>query len=111
MTRRALVSLSGELAGRLEDLSPRGSRFTYDPAWLARPDARPVSLTLPLRSEPYDSLSLHPFVENLLSEGWLLELSTQQLRISKDDAFGLLIATCADCIGDVEIRPDVEPGA
>lgn len=27
------------------------------------------------------------------------------LKISKDDAFGLLIATCADCIGAVEILP------
>ena len=43
-----------------------------DADWLARPDAVPVSLTLPLRPEPYDSRSLHPFFENLLPEGWLI---------------------------------------
>jgi serine/threonine-protein kinase HipA len=70
-----------------------------------------VSLTLPLRPEPYDALGLQPFFENLLPEGWLLELSTAHLRISGDDAFGLLVATCADCIGDVEIVPANEPQA
>ena len=65
----------------------------------------PVSLTLPLRSEPYLSQGLHPFFENLLPEGWLLEVSTKKLKISKDDPFGLLLATCGDCIGAVEIEP------
>jgi serine/threonine-protein kinase HipA len=40
----------------------------------------------------------------------LLELATKKLKISKDDAFGLLVAACADCIGAVEILP-AEEGA
>jgi serine/threonine-protein kinase HipA len=48
---------------------------------------------------------LHPFFENLLPEGWLLEVSSKTLKISKDDPFAMLLATCADCIGDVEIEP------
>lgn len=103
MTRRGVVSLAGERVGLLEE-TPAGSRFTYDAAWLTRPAALPISLTMPLRREPYDSRGLHPFFENLLPEGWLLELSTAKLKIAKDDAFGLLLATCADCIGAVEIR-------
>ena len=106
MTRRGIVSLDGRRAGLIEEVLPRGSRFTYDAAWLATPDARPVSLTLPLRTQPHESGALLPFFENLLPEGWLLELSTAKLRISHDDAFGLLLATCADCIGDVEIVPE-----
>ena len=106
MSRRGIVSLDGQRVGVLEEILPRGSRFTYDAEWLARDDARPASLTLPLRPEPHESGSLLPFFENLLPEGWLLELSTAKLRISSDDAFGLLLATCADCIGDVEILPE-----
>jgi serine/threonine-protein kinase HipA len=69
-----------------------------------RTDAVPVSLTLPLRTEPHDHpRGLHPFFENLLPEGWLLEIATTKLKIPKDDAFGLMLATCADCIGAVEI--------
>ncbi len=102
--RRALVCLDGEQVGLLEEL-PGAIRFTYFPVWLARPGAVPVSLTLPLRAAPYESQLLHPFFENLLPEGWLLEISLAKLKLAKDDAFGLLLATCADCIGAVEILP------
>jgi serine/threonine-protein kinase HipA len=102
--RRGVVSLAGRRVGLLEELDGGGTRFTYDAAWLQDRARLPVSLTLPLRPEPYDSRGLHPFFENLLPEGWLLEISTAKLKISKDDAFGLLLATCADCIGAVEVR-------
>lgn len=104
MSRRGRVLISGQPAGVLEEIDDR-TRFTYLPEWLARGDAVPVSLTLPLRPEPYDSPGLHPFFENLLPEGWLLEVSSKTLKISKDDPFGLLLATCADCVGAVEIEP------
>ena len=100
--RRGIVRLDGQPVGIIEETSS-GTRFTYDAVWLARRDAVSVSLTLPLREEPYESASLHPFFENLLPEGWLLEISTTKLKIPKDDVFGLLRATCADCIGAVEI--------
>ena len=100
--RRAAVRLDGRSVGLLEE-TEEGSRFTYDRAWLGRRDARPVSLTLPLRPDPYVSRGLHPFFENLLPEGWLLEIATASLKVSKDDAFGRLLETCRDCIGDVEI--------
>lgn len=104
MKRRGEVRIDGERVGVIEE-TERGSRFRYDHAWLTRKDARPVSLTLPLEQEIFESRGLLPFFENLLPEGWLLELSTAKLKISKDDAFGLLLATCADCIGAIEIVP------
>jgi serine/threonine-protein kinase HipA len=103
-SREAIVRLDGRPVGRLLE---RGKQitFAYDADWLADVNAVPVSVTLPLRPEPYVSDGLHPFFENLLPEGWLLELATKKLKISKDDEFGLLIATCADCVGAVEILP------
>ncbi len=80
-----------------------GTRFTYDTAWLAAPNARPVSLTMPLRAEAYEAAHLLPFCANLLPEGWLLDISLARLKIARDDAFGLLLATCRDCMGEVEI--------
>ncbi len=102
--RRAIVRIDGQTVGTLIE-SGRQVTFTYDSQWLARADAVPVSVTLPLRADPYVTDGLHPFFENLLPEGWLLELATRKLKISKDDAFGLLLATCADCVGAVEIVP------
>lgn len=103
--RTGVVRLDGRRVGLIEE-TDAGSRFTYDAAWVARgAAAAPVSITMPVRPEPYESKGLLPFFENLLPEGWLLELSTKRLKISKDDAFGLLLATCADCIGAVEVLP------
>ena len=104
MSRIGNVKLSGTVVGSIEEQGVK-TAFTYSQQWLARPDAVPVSLTLPLREEPYVAEGLHPFFENLLPEGWLLELTTKKLKVSKDDPFGLLLATCRDCVGAVEIEP------
>ncbi len=104
MTRAGVVSLDGLRVGRLEEIEA-GTRFTYDPEWARRPGAAPVSLTLPVREAAYDAKGLHPFFEGLLPEGWLLEIATSKLKLSKDDALGILLATCADCVGAVEVQP------
>ncbi|WP_437908418.1 HipA N-terminal domain-containing protein [Sorangium sp. So ce327] len=103
--RRGIVSIDGTRAGVIEEI-PGGSRFIYDRAYLARPDAVPLSPTLPLRPEPYESRGLHPFFENLLPEGWLLDQTCRKLGLDRTDAFGLMLATCADCAGAVEIVPE-----
>jgi serine/threonine-protein kinase HipA len=100
------VMLAGQPVGRLEELDGGRTRFTYLPDWLSRPNRVPISLTLPLRPEPYDSDGLHPFFDNLLPEGWLLELASKKLKIARDDGLGLLLALGADCVGAVEIVPE-----
>jgi serine/threonine-protein kinase HipA len=106
-TRRAIVRIDAQRVGTLSE-EGRQITFRYDPEWVASPNAVAVSMTLPVTDKPYVNDGLHPFFENLLPEGWLLELATKKLKISKDDAFGLLIATCADCVGAVEILPAEE---
>ena len=98
------VLLSGQPVGVIEEHGNKLS-FKYLTEWLSNENAVSVSLTLPLRGEPYETEGLHPFFENLLPEGWLLDVSSKKLKISKDDPFGLLLATCRDCVGAVEIEP------
>lgn len=105
MNRSAEVRLAGIRVGRLTEIG-RDTAFQYDREWCERADAVPISLTLPVRREPFVAPGLHPFFENLLPEGWLLEISLASLKLTKDDAFGILLATCADCIGAVEILPE-----
>lgn len=76
------VCLNNKIAGRLE-ITPSSSLtaalskekdyvFTYDPAYLADPEAIPLSLSLPLKADPYDSKSIFPVLANLWPEGiWL----------------------------------------
>lgn len=103
-SRQAIIRIDGVPVGKLSETG-RQVTFQYDAQWIANPKSVAISFTIPLRAEPYVSDGLHPFFENLLPEGWLLELATSKLKISKDDAFGLLIATCAHCVGAVEILP------
>ncbi|HEX5054346.1 MAG TPA: HipA N-terminal domain-containing protein [Planctomycetota bacterium] len=107
--RVAIVRLSGSRCGLLEEMPGGRTRFRYDPAWLADVSARPVSLTMPLRTDPFEAPSLLPFFANLLPEGWLLDISLARLKIARDDVFGLLLATCRDCMGEVEIEPSEGP--
>jgi HipA-like protein len=106
--RRGVVHRKGLRVGLLEE-TPTGSRFTYDDAWLSAADARPVSLTMPLRAEPYEHDGLHPFFDNMLPEGWLLERVSLREKIDKRDRLGILLATGSDTIGAVSVIPDDTP--
>ena len=71
---------------------------------LDKEDAVAVSLTLPLRQEPYETTILFPFLDGLIPEGWLLGVVSRNWKINQKDRFGLLLSACRDCIGDVCIR-------
>lgn len=102
--RRAKVYYSDELAGILEE-TPEGYRFSYDEAYLDKPGARAVSLSLPLAPEPYLSPTLFSFFEGLIPEGWYLEIVSRKLKIDPEDKFGILVATGSHTIGAVSAQP------
>ena len=63
-----------------------------------------ISLTLPVRREPYISEELFPFFDGLIPEGWLLNLAQKNWKIPKNDRMTLLLTTCQDCIGAVSVK-------
>ena len=105
--RKAEVFLHDRPAGLLEELE-RGYRFTYRSDYLSDPEAVPVSLTLPLKSEPFEDKRLFPFFDGLIPEGWLLEIAEKTWKIDPRDRMGLLLACCHDCIGAAGVTPIVE---
>lgn len=82
--------------------------FSYDPTYLDSESALPLSLSLPLRSEPFSLNEWRPYFEGLLAEGGAREALAAELQLPEDDWFGLLTACARDCVGDVLIRPDRE---
>ena len=102
MTRCGAVYVRERRAGLLEEQNGGGYRFTYDADYLVGGQA--VSLGLPLQAEPFESPSLFPFFAGLVPEGWYLEIVTRTIKVDAADVFGLLLATCGDCIGAVSIR-------
>jgi serine/threonine-protein kinase HipA len=104
MKRKAMVLVSGKRAGEITE-GDEGYAFTYDPSYLRQTGPQSVSLTLPLRPEPYLSKHVHPFFSGLLAEGGLAQLQCRMLHIDERDTFGRLLATCRDTIGAVTIEP------
>lgn len=97
---RLWVYLSDRPVGQLDRNDGRLS-FTYGD------DAHaPLSVTMPVRAEPYDDASSRAFFQNLLPEGAWRAALCRQLRLAEHDDFGLLMAIGADCAGAVALHPD-----
>ena len=103
--RSAYVFVQNRFAGILSEYE-EGYRFTYDEAYASDTHACAVSLTLPVRGEPYRSRTLFAFFDGLIPEGWLLEAAIRNWKLDRRDRFGLLLAVCLDAVGDVSIRKE-----
>lgn len=103
--RSAKVMVDGEIAGHISEMES-GYRFAYEREYLALGNSQPVSLTLPLRSEPYVSKTFFAFFDGLIPEGWLLALAEKTWKLDARDRMGLLMTCCRECIGNVSIIPE-----
>jgi serine/threonine-protein kinase HipA len=105
------VYMHGVVAGTLERRSQARLRFTYDEGWVdgGRP---PLSLSLPVRDEPYEHEECAPFFEGLLPEGDFLKAIARTLHVSASNAFQLLTELGGECAGAISVAPagGPEPG-
>ncbi|MBI4677460.1 MAG: HipA N-terminal domain-containing protein [Elusimicrobia bacterium] len=101
---RAAVFYGPKRAGVLVSKGD-GFEFAYDSAYLADHEALPISLSIPLRADKYESKALFPFFDGLLPEGWLLEVICATAKIDPADKFRLLLHTGEDPVGAVSVRP------
>jgi serine/threonine-protein kinase HipA len=99
--RQADIFMHGIHAGILEKFEPGGTyRFTYDPNY----QGPVVSLTLPVRPDPYEFNAFPPFLEGLLPEGYNLEALLRARKIDRRDFFGQLLAVGEDMVGALTVR-------
>lgn len=101
--RKGEVYLFDRLAGMISEDSDGVFRFAYDAQYLAQSDAMPVSLTMPLTEELYESDRLFPFFDGLIPEGWLLDIAERSWKLNPRDRMGLLLSCCRKCIGAVSV--------
>jgi len=104
MRRSGKVIFKDKLAGIVWQ-DENGYGFEYDKNYLELKNAIPVSLTLPLRPEPYLSNTMIPFFDGLIPEGWLLNITLKNWKLDNRDRMGLLLIACKDCIGAVSVEP------
>src|SRR5690554_2031404 len=99
---RAQVKMRGVPAGMLKR-SGSTVTFQYDTRYLQLRQP-PLSLSLPLRKEPFVSEGLPPFFSGLVSEGWLKRVQAREQRIDPEDNFSLLVHNGGDLPGAVSIE-------
>jgi len=80
--------------------------FQYDPGYIEEPTVIPLSLSLPLREEPFINDTSRPFFSNLLPEGEVKSLIAKIKQISEHNDLKLLEAIGGECAGAVSIAPE-----
>ena len=99
--KQAKVYFQDTLAGILTE-DENGYTFVYSEAYIAE-NGMPISLTMPLQSNPFKSDNMFPFFDGLIPEGWLLDIAQENWKINPRDRMSLLLACCKDCIGAISI--------
>jgi serine/threonine-protein kinase HipA len=105
-------------AGVLREEPDGRYTFTYHPDYLEGGNPA-IAFTLPLQvGAIYSRGGLHPFFDNLVTEGWLAHAQTRALGIQANNRFGRLLAFGHDCIGAVSVldpqarsQPDLKAGS
>ena len=105
--RQGKVYYKDSFAGIITE-NENGFNFKYNEDYLLQENAKPVSLTLPLRKDQYESSVMFSFFDGLIPEGWLLDIAEKNWKLDERDRMGLLLAFCKDCIGAVSVVPDEE---
>ncbi len=112
MAATLIVYFQGLPAGRLWLDERRRFVFQYAPGWIENPKAVPLSLSLPMRAEPFEDDLPHPFFSNLLPEAAIRQAVARKLGISERNDFALLEAIGGECAGAVSVMPEGEkPGS
>ncbi len=101
--KQARVLMYDKMAGILTE-DENGFHFQYDKSYLKLKEAEAVSLTLPLTDKVFESMTMFPFFDGLIPEGWLLDIAQKNWKFDPRDRMEILLITCRDCIGAVSIR-------
>jgi serine/threonine-protein kinase HipA len=102
MSKKGRVYFKDKFAGIITE-NDNGYAFYYDVSYLNDPEARAISLTMPLRKESYESSTMIPFFDGLIPEGWLLDIVENNWKIKSTDRMELLLNFCQNSIGAVSV--------
>jgi HipA-like protein len=101
------VLFNGRIVGRLLKTAAGALSFQYQPEWLSQPDAIPVSLSLPLREDPFRGPEVGAVFENLLPDSEALRRGiAEKVGARGTDAYSLLSEIGRDCVGALQFLPE-----
>ena len=109
---RALgIWMNGQRVGRWVVPASGPMELSYDPAWVASEEARPLSLSLPvgLDGVPIKGEKVGFFFDNLLPDSASIRQRVRaRFHTRTDEAIDLLEAIGRDCVGALQLLPEGE---
>jgi serine/threonine-protein kinase HipA len=103
------VYLHEDLVGTLTRHEQARLAFQYTPEWVER-GGETLSLSLPLREEPFGDGECRPFFAGLLPEGEFLRSIARFFQVSAENPFSVLSEIGGECAGAVSLAsPGSEP--
>jgi len=101
------VLLNNQLIGQLDKESSGATTFRYDPTWLVKDYALPVSLSLPLEERTYKGVSVQAVFENLLPDrDNIRKRIAERVGAEGIDSYSLLSKIGRDCVGALQFLPE-----
>ena len=103
------VLLNNKIVGLLLKEPSGAISFRYDPVWLNRENAIPVSLSLPLREDVFKGAPVQAVFENLLPDSETLRrMVAAKVGAGGTDAYSLLAGIGRDCVALCQFLPEGE---
>ncbi len=106
MTNTLKVWWGDDVVGSISIDRHGDTAFSYAEEWLSKPSARAVSMSLPLRREPFSRRESRPFFEGLLPEETQRIAIASALGLSKENEFRLLEALGGEVAGALSLWPE-----
>lgn len=109
MARTLDVYLFRNLVGHLVQDDGGQMVFDYVKSWLNKPEAIPLSRSLPLRSKRFRNKECRGFFAGLLPEGTKRETIARNLGISARNDYAMIEQIGGECAGAVTFMPHGKP--
>lgn len=105
MARALDVYFAETLCGRLEQDDAGALSFAYAQSYLDLRQSPPISVSMPLRAEPWPDRQVRPFFSGLLPDEGARQRLASALGVSAGNAFGLLEIIGGECAGALSLFP------
>src|ERR1700730_171448 len=111
--KRLVVYLNGDPVGTLGQDNSGPLWFQYASAWLDKPNAIPLSRSLPMRKERFKGKHPRPFFAGILPDEEPRWQIAAILGVSERNDFALLDRIGGECAGAVSLLPEsvAHPGS
>lgn len=106
--KQLAVWMNGEKVGDWNIDAQGQHEFRYEQGWVDAEDARPISLSMPVRppEAPYRGPLVESFFDNLLPDSTEIRRRVQtRFGAASTSAFDLLVEIGRDCVGAIQLLP------